>query len=154
MNGLVVGSDIQDIRLPHKGHARDLVVDGAFRVLEQFEQVDESVSQMKALTLDNGEERALATAAMALRFGERTEGQAPLPVTVDQVITPRRAEDVGSDLWRSFQRIQESMLRGGLQGRGAHGQRVTTRPVESIDRTVSLNRALWVLAEEMRKLKA
>ena len=28
------------------------------------------------------------------------------------------------------------------------------RPVGSIDRTVSLNRALWVLAEEMRKLKA
>ena len=28
-----------------------------------------------------------------------------------------------------------------------------TRAVGSIDRTVSLNRALWVLAEEMRKLK-
>jgi len=26
--------------------------------------------------------------------------------------------------------------------------------VASIDRSVSLNRALWVLAEEMRKLKA
>ena len=29
-----------------------------------------------------------------------------------------------------------------------------TREVASIDRNVSLNRALWVLAEEMRKLKA
>jgi hypothetical protein len=29
-----------------------------------------------------------------------------------------------------------------------------TREVASIDRGVSLNRALWVLAEEMRKLKA
>jgi hypothetical protein len=28
-----------------------------------------------------------------------------------------------------------------------------TRPVGSIDRGVSLNRALWMLAEEMRKLK-
>jgi hypothetical protein len=28
-----------------------------------------------------------------------------------------------------------------------------TRPIASIDRSVSLNRALWVLAEEMRKLK-
>jgi Domain of unknown function (DUF932) len=109
---------------------------------------------MKALTLEPSEERALATAAMALRFGERTEGQAPLPVTVDQVTAPRRAQDVGQDLWRSFQRLQESLLRGGLQGRGAQGQRVTTRPVQSIDRGVSLNRALWVLAEEMRRLKA
>jgi hypothetical protein len=31
---------------------------------------------------------------------------------------------------------------------------VHTRPVTGIDRTISLNRALWVLAEEMRKLKA
>ncbi len=30
----------------------------------------------------------------------------------------------------------------------------TPVPVGSIDRGVSLNRALWVLAEEMRKLKA
>ena len=29
-----------------------------------------------------------------------------------------------------------------------------TREVAGIDRNVSLNRALWVLAEEMRKLKA
>jgi len=36
----------------------------------------------------------------------------------------------------------------------AQGRRLRTRPVGSIDRTVSLNRALWVLAEEMRKLKA
>ncbi len=154
LNGLVVGSDIQDIRLPHKGNARDQVVEGAFRVLEQFEQVDDSVATMKALRLEAGEERAFATAAMALRFGERTEGQAPLPVTVEQVIAPRRAEDVGSDLWRSFQRTQESLLRGGLSGRGANGQRTTTRPVQNIDRNVSLNRALWVLAEEMRRVKA
>jgi len=33
------------------------------------------------------------------------------------------------------------------------GRRLKTRPVASIDRGVSLNRALWVLAEEMRKIK-
>jgi hypothetical protein len=153
LNGLVVGRDIQDIRLPHKGNARDLVVEGAFRVLERFEQVDESVAAMKAITLQPAEERAFATAAMALRFGERNE-DAPMPVTVEQVTAPRRAEDVGSDLWRGFQRIQESLVRGGLSGRSARGQRLTTRPVQNIDRGVSLNRALWVLAEEMRKLKA
>jgi hypothetical protein len=34
------------------------------------------------------------------------------------------------------------------------GRRLQSRAVGSIDRSVSLNRALWVLAEEMRKLKA
>lgn len=44
-------------------------------------------------------------------------------------------------------------MRGGQQGRGPQGRRMRTRPVEAIDRGVSLNRALWMLAEEMRKIK-
>ena len=45
-------------------------------------------------------------------------------------------------------------MRGGQPGRSVQGRRVRTREVGSIDRGVSVNRALWVLAEEMRKLKA
>jgi hypothetical protein len=30
---------------------------------------------------------------------------------------------------------------------------MNTRAVESIDRSIGLNRALWTLAEEMRRLK-
>ena len=44
-------------------------------------------------------------------------------------------------------------MRGGQPGRSTQGRRVRSREVASIDRGVSLNRALWVLAEEMRKLK-
>ncbi len=46
------------------------------------------------------------------------------------------------------------MLRGGLTGRSAQGRRVTTREVTGIDQSIKLNRALWVLAESMRALKA
>ena len=49
--------------------------------------------------------------------------------------------------------MQYNAIRGGLPGRTAQGRRITTREVASIDLSVSLNRALWVLAEEMRKLK-
>lgn len=45
-------------------------------------------------------------------------------------------------------------MRGGQPGRTVRGQRMRTREVASIDRSVALNRALWVLAEEMRRLKA
>ena len=50
--------------------------------------------------------------------------------------------------------VQENSLQGGLPGRSAQGRRIRTREVGSIDRGVGLNRALWVLAEEMKKLKA
>jgi len=50
--------------------------------------------------------------------------------------------------------VQENSLQGGLPGRSAQGRRIRTREVASIDRGVGLNRALWVLAEEMKKLNA
>ena len=49
--------------------------------------------------------------------------------------------------------VQENAIRGGQPCRSTQGRRIRTREVASIDRGVSLNRALWVLAEEMRKLK-
>ena len=130
------------------------VIEGAFRVLEQFETVEASAEGMKALTLKPEEETAFATAALALRFGERTEDQPPPPITAEQLIEARRPEDLGHSLWTIFQRSQENIMRGGQPGRSVQGRRLHTRPVGSIDRGVSLNRALWVLAEEMRKLKA
>ena len=152
-NGLVVGDVVEDIRIPHKGNIQDDVIDGAFRVLDDFERVDASAGAMKALTLDREEERAFATAALALRYGDRSEGQPPAPITADQLIEARRIEDAGHSLWTTFQRVQENAMRGGQSGRSTQGRRVRTRAVGSIDRHVALNRALWVLAEEMRKLK-
>ena len=153
-NGLVVGEVVEDIRIPHKGNIQDEVSEGAFRVLEDFEVVDASTDGMKALPLQREEQQAFATAALALRYGERGEGEPPAPVTAELLIEARRPEDFGNSLWTTFQRVQENALRGGQPGRGAKGRRLHTRPVASIDRSVSLNRALWVLAEEMRKLKA
>jgi hypothetical protein len=165
-NGLVVGSVANDIRIAHKGNIQDEVIEGAFRVLDDFEVVNDATERMKALELQPDEERAFAMAALALRFDKRSERDErdernngsedppPAPITAEQLIEARRPEDLGHSLWTTFQRVQENALRGGQPGRSAQGKRLHTRPVASIDRSVSLNRALWVLAEEMRKLKA
>ena len=160
-NGLVVGEAVEDIRIPHRagksGNIQGEVIEGAFRVLDEFEAVGEHTDAMKALQLQPSEEIAFATAALALRFGEHsveeTGGHRPAPVTAEQLIEARRPEDIGHSLWTTFQRVQENVIRGGQPGRSAHGRHLRTRPVGSIDRGVSLNRALWMLAEEMRKLK-
>ena len=157
-NGLVVGDVVEDIRIPHKGDIQNEVIEGAFRVLDEFEAVEEHAEAMKALQLQPREEIAFATAALALRFGEQTVevegGHRPAPITAEQLIEARRPEDLGHSLWTIFQRVQENAMSGGQNGRSARGRRVLTRPIGNIDRGVSLNRALWMLAEEMRQIKA
>jgi hypothetical protein len=157
-NGLVVGDVVEDIRIPHKGNIQGEVIEGAFRVLDQFEVVAQHAEAMKALPLEPREEIAFATAALALRFSEspieETGGHRPAPITAEQLNEARRIDDIGHTLWATFQRVQENVIRGGQPGRSVQGRRLQTRPVGSIDRGVSLNRALWMLAEEMRQIKA
>ena len=130
-NGLVVGDVVEDIRIPHKGNVRGEVIEGAFRVLDEFEQVQEHADAMKALQLEPAEQMAFATAALALRFGERgveeTGGHRPAPVTAAQLIEARRPEDLGHSLWTTFQRTQENVIRGGQPGRSVQGRRLHTR---------------------------
>jgi hypothetical protein len=149
-NGLVTGNAQNDIRVRHNGKIVDDVIEGAFRVLDTFEQIDQSREAMQALTLDAHEQTLFANAALALRYDTET---APAPITSAQLLRAQRAEDEKSDLWVTFNRVQENMIRGGLRARSANNRRSTTREIQGIDQSTKLNRALWTLAEEMRKLK-
>jgi hypothetical protein len=43
------------------------------------------------------------------------------------------------------------LSKGGLNGRSAQGKRSRTRAVNGIDGDIKLNRALWVMAEELQQ---
>lgn len=147
-NGLICGDTVEDLRVPHRGDVVGRVVEGAYRILDDFERVNACRDDMKAVILHPEEQAIFARAALTLRYDEEVS-----PVTERQVMTAHRADDVGQDLWSTFNVVQENLVRGGLRGRSRSGKRTTTRPVTGIDNNVKLNRALWVLADEMRKLK-
>lgn len=149
-NGMVCGDTQNDIRIKHSGDIIDNVIEGAVTVLESFDAVDAQMDGMKALTLNEGEQAAFAHAALELRYDTALT---PAPITETQLLRPKRIEDRAGDLWTTFNRVQENMVRGGLRGRNATGRPVTTREVQGIDQSIKLNRALWVLADAMRKLK-
>lgn len=150
-NGMVCGDVLSDIRFRHSGNVRDDVIEGACRVLEDFELLDAQKDGMKDLPLSNNEQLAFARAALWLRYDP---SNGPAPVTEQQVLQARRPEDAGNDLWRTLNRVQENMVGGGIRGRTATGRNRTTRRVGAIDQNIRLNRGLWVLAEEMQKLKS
>ena len=150
-NGLVCGDTVGDVRVPHKGDVAGHVIEGAYQVLSGFEHAQESRESMQAITLDAGESEVFARAALALKYDDPTK---PAPVTESQILMPRRFDDRRPDLWSVFNRTQENLTKGGLHGRAANGRRQQTRPVQGIDSDIRLNRALWLLADGMRALKA
>lgn len=143
-NGLVCGESFGEVRVPHKGDVVSQVIEGAYEVLGIFDRVEEKRDAMQSLLLPPPAQQALAKAALIYRFGEDHQ-----PVTESQILSPRRWQDESNDLWTTYQRIQENLIKGGLSGRNAKGGRSHTRAVRGIDGDVKLNRALWVMAEAM-----
>ena len=146
-NGLVCGESFGEVRVPHKGNVVEKVIKGAYEVLGICDRVEEKRDAMQSLILPPPARQALASAALTYRFGEDHQ-----PVTESQLLSPRRWQDESNDLWTTFQRIQENLIKGGLHGRNAAGKRTHTRAVKGIDGDVKLNRALWVMAESMLQL--
>lgn len=120
------------------------MVEGAYEILGVFDQAEEKREAMQSLLLPPPAQQAFAKAALNYRFGEEHQ-----PVNESQVLTPRRYEDRQNDLWTTYQRLQENLLKGGLSGRTAKGKRTHTRAVNGIDGDIKLNRALWVMAEQL-----
>ena len=150
-NGLVCGDTVADVRVPHKGDVAGQVIEGAYQVLHGFDRALESRESMQAITLNEGEAEVFARAALSLKYDDPDK---PAPITESQILMPRRFDDRRPDLWSVFNRTQENLTKGGLHGRSANGRRQQTRPVQGIDSDVRLNRALWMLADGLRQLKA
>jgi hypothetical protein len=150
-NGMVCGDSMNDIRVPHKGDILSQVIEGAYTVLDTFELANAQMSDMKTLVLSEPEQQAFGRAALALKYDETIQAA---PITENTLLRINRAADAGNDLWRTFNRVQENMIQGGLRGRSADGKKIKTRAITGIDQSIKINRALWTLAEEMKKLKA
>lgn len=151
-NGMVCGDTFQDVRVQHRGNVVDNVIEGAYEVLKNFERVSESREEMATIELTPEEQQAFAKASLPLRFQEGSDKPAP-----DQVLKRRRHADFNDDLWTTFNVIQENLVSGGIPVRrtNAKGRRevINTRRINGIDGNVQLNKALWMLAEEMKAIK-
>ena len=149
-NGLICGDTVEDLRIRHTGDILSNVIEGAYRIVGEFAQVEAGKDMMQGIDLNLRQQNAFVNAALSLRYAPDENS----PITAQQLNQPRRTDDRGCDLWRTFNRVQENLLQGGLQGLNRNGGRITTRKVTSVSENVRLNRALWTLAEEMARLAA
>ena len=157
-NGLMAGTTFGSYHIRHHGaRVIDDVNNAAHQVSDQLPRVMDAINDMKALPMPDNMQLALATYARDLRWkpdedvidGEIVE-QTTAPIEPQQLLIPRRAIDANDNsVWTTYQRIQESLMKGGLRGTGANQRRMTTRAVNSVDAEVKLNRSLWDATEQL-----
>jgi hypothetical protein len=142
-NGLVVSTGVFPVwRVMHRGDVVEDVVQAALQISERFELLAASVERMERTQLDRLQQLDFAAEALAMRFPKDLPGA----VEPSRFLVPRRPEDVGNDLWRTFNVLQENLLRGGIARRSASNRLTRTRRITAIREDVRLNSALWELA--------
>lgn len=155
-NGLTVSDqDFGSVKVGHSGrNVLDKVIEGTYRVLDDAVAALDHAQQLQTVALDRDEQRIFGEAALRLRFDDET-----LPrINGSEVVRPRREADLAPNLWHTFNRAQENLIRGGLSYRHTNEETNRTsfretRPVNGADGDLKLNRALWHLANEFAKLK-
>lgn len=143
-NGLMVsqGANVEPLVIRHTTAAVEGLLDAAGKLIKQQKYVFELVDEMKGTTLND--KQAITFADEALHIRPERAG------TIDpkQLLNPRRPEDAGMDLWHVFNRVQENMMRGGLNGVTGNNRAVVTRGVTSVNADLHLNSNMWRVAVE------
>jgi hypothetical protein len=132
-------------RVPHVGFAYSRML-GAVRQVAQYVpgalQVRES---WRRIALDGREALHFAAEAAATRFD-----LARYHVDPAELLHFRPGQDDFS-LWSVFNTVQEAVMRGGVLYTRADQTKGKSRPVNAVDDSLSINQALWRLAEDTAK---
>jgi len=145
-NGLIVSmGSFPSFRVAHRGDIVEEVVASALDISERFGVLAGQVERMEHRVLPKDEQIAFAERALAVRFSEPVESG----IQSTQLLTCRRVDDLGNDLWSVLNKVQENLLRGGLTRLAPSGRRSRTRRITSIGEDLRINSRLWDLAEEV-----
>lgn len=150
-NGLVAGTTYSSVRVKHVGqNALTKAVEGAFEVSRQVETAASNIERMSSIQLSQSEANEFARQAWTLVAPETA-----VNYSLESLLRARRGPDTGMDLWTVFNRVQENLIRGGVQYKTVNQAGVvrnaTRRQVKSIDANLYINRGLWTIAETFAK---
>ena len=95
MNGLILGDNIESIKVPHKGDVKDQVIEGAYEVVKSFTSVGKHMSEMKETNANARDGGSLCRSRFDAPLRHRAESRAhhrQPSVTA----APRRRHQAGS----------------------------------------------------------
>lgn len=139
-NGLIASNERASVTATHIDLHMLGIDEQIESVLSQANLLLETPGTWGKINLSGHRQTSFAKKAMQLRFGPERLWR----VTAEQVLAARRPQDEGSDLWRTFNRVQENLVRGGLYNERTP---MPTFPLTRPKQTFDFNARLWELAE-------
>lgn len=154
-NGMILGDSLMDIRIRHSRTIMDQLFEGMNFAASNFDYLEDIIATMEGRQLDGGaikdyihEVNRLILTPLLWKNNKNTE---TIRLSIEQSYTPKRLEDLDSSLWTVFNRVQEYVLRGGIQYTRVDEDKIRgtrdlvvrkTRRISAVKRVVEVNKQL------------
>lgn len=153
-NGLVVADEeFSSFRIAHKGYSFEELRRMVITAVGELPAKVEVMNKMKEKELTYDEQSNLVIKALTLRYDEQSYKEGKwLPYdkeTIDAVLEPKREADKGDDLWLILNRIQETVIKGGLYVAKEGEKARKMRAIKSFEKDLYVNQELFKLAAAM-----
>jgi hypothetical protein len=143
-NGLVVPKGVfESIQVLHKNIEFQDVKVITEQISETLPLIQGSMKTMQERILTLDEKKDFANEAIKLRWENNKNVK---NISLNDMILPKREGDMGDDMWKVFNVVQEKLVRGGLIYRTDSGRNVRTRQLTDVVGNTKFNRELWELA--------
>lgn len=107
--------------------------------LQQLPKTIERMNDWSGLEMTPKQRFNFAMKALELRMSDDRQADEH---EIRSILTAKREGDEGTSLWKTFNVLQENLIKGGFQ----IGER-QARPIVNISKSMEINQGLWSLAE-------
>jgi hypothetical protein len=145
-NGMVVGSTYARERVVHAGESAKTLIDRVRNMSKGLTPMFQQVESWQRKDLTAATQLEYARLVATLRWGD------PHRFPLEELLAARRPQDEGSDLWRTFNRVQEATTNLSLGGLSRNGRATMSRPLTEVTNNIRFNERLWQLTEEFAGL--
>ena len=144
-NGLIISDGILgQVSVAHRSNAAEIVGNKSIDFMGQLDHIEDRVQRFMDRVLTPLEQGQLAETAAQLRWGN----DRPAGLDHNSLLIGRRLEDAGNSLWNTLNRIQENVVKGGVN-LNRPNRRSTTRVLRSVSDDARINAQLWEAADAL-----
>ena len=143
-NGLIIPTEeFTNITVKHIGNMSSQIQEVVEKMSSSFSKTYSDIEKMKSKKMTPMEIQGFANRASRLRKIKLSDD---VNSSTREILSPRRIEDEGNDLWRIFNRVQENLMNGNFEVKTKKGSRKGVS-IRSIDKGIKMNEDLWNLAK-------
>lgn len=137
-------------RIVHKGFQESKIKRAIAEIVNYIPKVEKEFELMKQTTLNDVEALALSKTAIDIRFDTSKHDVNP-----QELISIKRDADAEQTAFNIYNRLQESIVNGGIKLKHKESQKITTsKTITAIDERSRLNRELHKTMQNFMSLKS